>query len=44
MQGREFLSDEWGACGIYTHDNVNHRQNFVDPHDDTVHTQGIEGM
>ena len=44
------LSDGWAAYfnidqirgGIYTHDDVNHRQNFVDPIDPSVHTQGNE--
>ena len=48
----DVLSDGWAAYfnidqvrgGIYTHDDVNHRQNFVDPNDPSVYTQGIEGM
>ena len=50
--GTRILSDEWASYAQidqipgqnYSHAAVNHSQNFVDPHDPTVHTQTVEGM
>ena len=50
--GTRILSDEWASYAQiaaipgqnYSHDAVNHSQNFVDPNDPTVHTQTVEGM
>jgi hypothetical protein len=52
ISGSRIISDEWRgyrnvrnmAGGVFTHDTINHRQNFVDPIDPTIHTQTIEGM
>ena len=49
--GTHIMSDGWHAYdsiqqlnGGYLHDVVNHRQNFVHPHDDNIHTQSIESL
>jgi transposase-like protein len=51
LPGTRIISDMWPAYagigqinnGVYLHDTVNHTQHFVDPQDDTIHTQNIEG-
>ncbi len=50
--GTRILSDDWASYAQiaaipgqnYSHDAVNHSQNWVDPQDPTVHTQTVEGM
>ncbi len=45
------MSDGWASYadlntvhgGIYKHEVVVHEHHFVDPNDETVHTQNIEG-
>jgi len=52
LPGTRIISDMWPAYatidqlnnGVYAHDTVNHSLHFVDPVDDTIHTQNIEGM
>lgn len=52
LPGSRIISDMWAAYanvnqinnGVYLHDTVNHTLNFVDPVDDSIHTQNIEGM
>ncbi|KAF0310283.1 Adenosine monophosphate-protein transferase Fic [Amphibalanus amphitrite] len=49
--GTTVYSDEWAAYhgidaisgGNYIHRTVNHQNNFINPADQAVHTQGIEG-
>lgn len=44
------MSDGWAsyaaidqiAGGIYRHETIIHEQHFVDPEDETIHTQNIE--
>ncbi len=51
LPGSHIISDGWGAYrgipnlggGIYTHEVIIHRDNFVDPNDPSIHTQTIEG-
>lgn len=48
--GSRIISDGWSAYKQLAHDSdydwsgVNHKKNFVDPNDATVHTQTIERM
>lgn len=52
LPGSHIISDGWAAYahidqinqGLYQHSVVVHDSHFVDPHDDTVHTQNIENM
>jgi transposase-like protein len=45
-QGKCIISDFWRGYNnigsIYTHKKVNHKLNFVDPHDNSIHTNNIE--
>lgn len=49
--GTRIYSDGWAGYnhikdiggGIYTHEVIIHQQNFVDPEDERIHTQTIEG-
>ncbi|RWS07970.1 hypothetical protein B4U79_14503 [Dinothrombium tinctorium] len=50
-QGTHIISDMWRVYGLiptqlqgYTHDAVNHSQNFVDPNNPDVDTQNAENM
>ena len=49
LPGTKIMSDLWKAYGGierlpegYKHAAVNHKYNFVDPEDSTVHTQSVE--
>ena len=52
LPGTRIISDGWAAYrnisninnGQYVHEIVNHRVNFVDPIEPTIHTQTIEGL
>ena len=52
VAGSRIISDSWPMYvailqlrnGIYEHSAVKHQLHFVDPLDDTVHTQNIEGL
>ena len=52
LPGSRILTDGWAAYadigslqgGIYSHNTVIHADHFVDPIDDSVHTQGIESV
>lgn len=48
-QGTTIISDGWGAYRHlsqhgYQHQVINHSQNFVDPRNHQVHTQGVENQ
>ena len=47
--GSIIYSDKWGAYSTlsshgYTHYQINHSANFVDPQDCSIHTQNIESL
>lgn len=49
--GTKILSDRWAAYnqiqalpGNFGHGAVNHRYNFLDPADPSIHTQNVENM
>ena len=47
--GSVIYSDKWGAYSTlsshgYTHYQINHSANFVDPQDCSIHTQNIESL
>ena len=52
LPGTHIVSDGWRAYGnlanigngIYTNSVINHSENFVDPVENDVHTQSIEGF
>ncbi len=52
LPGTRIISDAWAAYarvdqiqgGVYAHDVVVHQHNFVDPDDNTIHTNTVEGM
>ncbi|TRY62582.1 hypothetical protein TCAL_02653 [Tigriopus californicus] len=51
LRGTHIMSDGWASYahsdqingGIYSHSVIIHDRNFVDPLDDRIHTQSIEG-
>ena len=50
VAGTTIYTDCWKAYAPacvalgHPHRTINHSQNFVDPEDNTIHTQGIESM
>jgi transposase-like protein len=53
LPGSTIISDEWasyngipdlGGGGIYTHQTINHSQNFIHPANAYIHTQSIEAL
>ena len=52
LPGTDIILDGWASyghineiCGgIYEHDVVVHADHFVDPNDDSIHTQNIENL
>ena len=52
LPGTHIVSDGWAAYariedinhGLYSHDVIVHQEHFVDPNDDTIHTQNVENL
>ena len=52
LPGSHTVSDGWASYrniedidnGVYTHDIIVHETNFVDPADETIHTQNVENL